>query len=138
MDNRDLITITTKIAASYVSNNRVTVAEVPILIGYISEAFSKFGRPAVAIEPDPEPAVAVRSSVKADYIVCLEDGKKLKMLKRYLQINYDMTPDEYRAKWKLPPDYPMVAPSYSERRRQLANEIGLGHQPKGRAKRKTR
>ena len=86
------------------------------------------------VEPEPEPqqpAVSVRASVKPDHIVCLEDGKKLTMMRRYLMTNFGMTPDDYRAKWNLPKDYPMVAPNYSERRRALAKEIGLGSKGRG-------
>ena len=79
--------------------------------------------------PKLEPAVSIRASVKPDYLVCLEDGKKLKMLKRYLRTNYDMSPEEYRERWNLPADYPMVAPNYAEKRRELAKKIGLGRQP---------
>ena len=85
--------------------------------------------PAEEEEAAPEPAVSIRSSVKKDYIICLEDGKKLKMLKRYLRTNYDMSPEEYRERWNLPSDYPMVAPNYAEKRRELAKKIGLGRAP---------
>ena len=90
-----------------------------------------------APEPKPEPRVPIRSSIKPDFIVCLEDGKKLKMLKRHLATRYNLTPDQYRARWNLPADYPMVAPAYAEKRRELAKKIGLGRKPapkRGRAK----
>ncbi len=123
-----LITLTSDIVAAHLSNNNVAVEEVPTLIHNVFGALNGLGA-AEPVEERPEPAVPIRSSVKSDYIVCLEDGKKLKMLKRYLKTNFDMTPDEYRARWGLPADYPMVAPAYAERRRELAKEIGLGRKP---------
>jgi predicted transcriptional regulator len=92
----------------------------------VHAALSGLATPAAAPEVKPEPAVSVRSSIKPDYIICLEDGKKLKMLKRHLMTHYQMTPEDYRAKWGLPADYPMVAPNYAEQRRSLAKKIGLG------------
>ncbi|MCB2084133.1 MAG: MucR family transcriptional regulator [Sphingomonadaceae bacterium] len=124
-----LITLTSDIVAAHLSNNNVDVDAVPTLITNVYQALAGLGQEAAAEEPRPEPAVAIRSSIKPDYIVCLEDGKKLKMLKRYLRTNYDMTPEEYRARWGLPADYPMVAPNYAERRRELAKKIGLGRKP---------
>ena len=122
----ELLGLTAEIVAAHVANNRVATNEVSGLISAVHGALSELAAPAPASAPAPEPAVPVRSSVKNDYIVCLEDGKKLKMLKRYLRTNYDMTPDDYRAKWNLPRDYPMVAPAYAEQRRGLAQKIGLG------------
>ncbi|MEM6858363.1 MAG: MucR family transcriptional regulator [Pseudomonadota bacterium] len=124
-----LITLTSDIVAAHVSNNDVAVDDVPSLITNVFGALSGLGEEAEAVEERPEPAVSVRASVKPDYIVCLEDGKKLKMLKRYLRTNYEMTPEEYRARWNLPSDYPMVAPNYAEKRRDLAKKIGLGRKP---------
>jgi|DeeseametaMP1893_FD_contig_31_903733_length_500_multi_12_in_0_out_0_1 predicted transcriptional regulator len=124
-----LITLTSDIVAAHVSNNSVSVDEVPTLISNVYSALSGLGGETTASEAPPEPAVPIRSSVKKDYIVCLEDGKKMKMLKRHLKTAYDMTPDEYRARWNLPSDYPMVAPSYAEKRRELAVKIGLGRKP---------
>ncbi len=123
-----LITFTSDIVAAHVSNNNVTVDEVPQLIASVYGALSSASTSTTEQAP-PEPAVPIRSSIKPDYIVCLEDGKKLKMLKRYLRTNYDMTPDDYRARWGLPSDYPMVAPNYAEKRRKLAKKIGLGRKP---------
>jgi predicted transcriptional regulator len=123
-----LITLTSDIVAAHVSNNSVSVDEVPVLISNIYGALASLGA-APVVEEKPEPAVPIRSSVKPDYIVCLEDGKKLKMLKRHLMTAFGMTPAEYRARWGLPADYPMVAPDYAERRRVLAKEIGLGRKP---------
>ena len=132
-----LITLTSDIVAAHVANNDVTVEDVPGLITNVFDALSGLGQDKEVAEERPEPAVSIRASVKPDYIVCLEDGKKLKMLKRYLRTNYDMTPEEYRARWNLPSDYPMVAPNYAEKRRDLAKKIGLGRKPgSGRGRRK--
>lgn len=124
-----LITLTSDIVAAHVSNNSVTVDDVPALITNVYSALSSLDIGATEEEAPPEPAVSIRASIKPDYIVCLEDGKKLKMLKRYLRTNYDMTPEQYRERWGLPADYPMVAPNYAETRRKLAKEIGLGRKP---------
>ncbi len=131
-----LITLTSDIAAAHVSNNDVAVEEVPELIQNIYGALASLGKKAEVEEAPPEPAVSIRSSVKPDYIVCLEDGKKMKMLKRHLKTQYDMSPEEYRARWNLPADYPMVAPNYAEKRRELAKKIGLGRKPGQRRGRK--
>jgi predicted transcriptional regulator len=124
--NEMLITLTADIVAAHVSNNSVAVSDLPVLIGNVHAALAGLGGAPVVPEARQEPAVSVRSSIKADYIVCLEDGKKLKMLKCHLMTHYKMTPDDYRAKWNLPADYPMVAPNYAEQRRTLAKKIGLG------------
>lgn len=124
-----LITLTSDIVAAHLSNNNVDVDAVPSLITNVYGALSGLGEEPAPVEERPEPAVSVRASVKPDYIVCLEDGKKLKMLKRYLRTNYNMTPEEYRQRWNLPSDYPMVAPNYAEKRRDLAKKIGLGRKP---------
>ena len=121
-----LVTLTADIVAAHVSNNSVAVSDLPVLIQNVHGALTGLGRPAPAPEVKQEPAVSIRASVKPDYIVCLEDGKKLKMLKRHLMTHYQMTPEQYRAKWNLPADYPMVAPNYAEQRRSLAKKIGLG------------
>lgn len=121
-----LITLTSDIVAAHVSNNSVAVSDLPVLIQNVYGALSGLRLDVVPAQPKPEPAVSIRSSVKPDFIVCLEDGKKLKMLKRHLMTHYQMTPDDYRAKWGLPADYPMVAPNYAEQRRNLAKKIGLG------------
>jgi predicted transcriptional regulator len=127
-DNGDdmLLTLTADIVAAHVSNNSVAVNDLPTLIQNVHQALSGISPSAAADEVKPEPAVSVRSSIKPDYIVCLEDGKKLKMLKRHLMTHYSMTPDDYRRKWGLNADYPMVAPNYAEQRRKLAKAIGLG------------
>ena len=124
-----LITLTSDIVAAHVSNNNVDVAEVPTLISNVYSALSGLGGTETE-EEKPEPAVPIRSSVKKDYIVCLEDGKKLKMLRRHLKTSYDMTPEQYRERWGLAADYPMVAPNYAKKRSQLAKQIGLGKRGK--------
>lgn len=121
-----ILELTADIVTAHVSNNSVAAADVPALIKSVFGALSKTAEPLAVDVPQPEPAVSIRSSVKPDYIVCLEDGKKMKMLKRYLRTNFDMTPEQYRTKWNLPRDYPMVAPNYAEKRRTLAQSIGLG------------
>ena len=121
-----LITLTADIVSAHVSNNSVAVSDLPILIQNVHNALSTLGDTLVEPEARQEPAVSIRASVKPDYVVCLEDGKKLKMLKRHLMTHYQLTPDQYRAKWNLPADYPMVAPNYAEQRRSLAKKIGLG------------
>lgn len=121
-----LVTLTADIVAAHVSNNSVSVSDLPTLIANVHGALAGLGHAAVEPEVKQEPAVSIRASVKPDYIVCLEDGKKLKMLKRHLMTHYQMTPEQYRAKWNLPADYPMVAPNYAEQRRSLAKKIGLG------------
>jgi len=127
--NETLITLTSDIVAAHVSNNDVAVADVATLINNVYGALAALGTAAPAPEIMPEPAVSIRASIKPDYIVCLEDGKKLKMLKRHLMTHFNMTPDEYRVRWGLPADYPMVAPNYAETRRELAKKIGLGRKP---------
>ena len=121
-----LLTLTADIVAAHVSNNSVAVNDLPNLIQNVHGALSGISQSSSAPEPKPEPKVSIRSSIKPDYIVCLEDGKKLKMLKRHLMTHYNMTPEQYRQKWGLSPDYPMVAPNYAEQRRTLAKSIGLG------------
>ncbi|HEX4801741.1 MAG TPA: MucR family transcriptional regulator [Sphingomicrobium sp.] len=121
-----LLTLTADIVAAHVSNNSVAVNDLPNLIENVHKALRGISATSAAPEAKPEPKVSIRSSVKPDYIVCLEDGKKLKMLKRHLMTHYSMTPEQYRAKWGLSADYPMVAPNYAEQRRTLAKSIGLG------------
>lgn len=121
-----LMTLTADIVAAHVSNNSVAVSDMPTLIANVHAALVGLSAHTPAPEVRAEPAVSIRASIKPDYIVCLDDGKKLKMLKRHLMTHYGMTPDEYRAKWGLPSDYPMVSPNYAEQRRGLAIKIGLG------------
>ncbi|HNW18919.1 MAG TPA: MucR family transcriptional regulator [Sphingorhabdus lacus] len=133
-----LITLTADIVAAHVSNNSVAVSDVPTLIGNVHAALAGLSNEVAAPEVVLEPAVPVRTSIKRDYIICLEDGKKLKMLKRHLMTHYGMTPDDYRAKWGLAADYPMVAPAYAEQRRVLAKAIGLGRAPGSGRKKKVK
>lgn len=121
-----LLTLTADIVAAHVSNNSVAVNDIPNLIQNVHQALSEISAEKSAAEEKPEPKVSIRSSVKPDYIVCLECGKKQKMLKRHLMTSHGMTPAEYRQKWGLSSDYPMVAPNYAEQRRTLAKSIGLG------------
>ena len=124
-----LITLTSDIVAAHVSNNSVGVDESPTLIQNVYGALAGLGGRPRRPKPSREPAVSIRASVKHDHIVCLEDGKKMKMLKRHLMTDHGLTPDEYRARWGLAADYPMVAPDYAEKRRDLAKKIGLGRKP---------
>lgn len=123
----DILKLATEIVAAYVSNNPIPVSEVPAMIKSVHSTLGGLGGALQGEAPTAQkPAIAVKRSVNPDYIVCLEDGKKLKMLKRYLRSNYSMTPEEYRAKWGLPADYPMVAPNYAAQRSEFAKKIGLG------------
>jgi predicted transcriptional regulator len=122
----DIVSIAADIVAAYVSNNQVPVGELPKLIGDIHAALHGIGTPATEPEVKQEPAVAIRKSITSDYIICLEDGKKFKSLKRHIRVHYNLSPDDYRQKWNLPADYPMVAPSYAAIRSAMAKSIGLG------------
>lgn len=125
IEKMELLALTTDIVTSHLSRNPVDASDISGLIKDVYATLSTVG----AAEPDadrPQPAVSIRKSIHPDYIVCLEDGKKLKMLKRHLKTSYDMTPDDYRQRWGLPSDYPMVAPNYANQRRDLAKKIGLG------------
>lgn len=124
-DSREILALTTQIVTAHVSHNTVSADELPKLLQQIFETLlgiDRNGQTAIA----PKGAVSVSKSITPDYIICLEDGKKLKMLKRHLKTAFNMTPDEYRTRWGLPSDYPMVAPNYAKRRRKLAKAIGLG------------
>ena len=125
-DLSELLTLTVDIVASHVSNNGVPVSELPQLIQHVYTALAELGKEAAPPAAKLHPAVPIRKSITPDYIFCLEDGKKLKMLKRHLKTAYDLTPDQYRERWGLASDYPMVAPNYAEQRRDLAKKIGLG------------
>jgi predicted transcriptional regulator len=122
----DLLALTTEIVAAHVSNNTVAVSDLPLLINQVYQSLSSIGAAQPIAADRPQPAVNPKKSVTPDYIVCLEDGKKLKMLKRHLKTAYNMSPEEYRDRWGLPADYPMVAPNYAKQRSRLAKEIGLG------------
>ncbi len=127
VDRSKLLTLTVDIVAAHVSANAIAAADVPALIASVHGALAGLGRPADPADvPVLKPAVAVRASIKPDYLVCLEDGKQFKMLKRHLMKAYGLTPDEYRAKWNLPADYPMVAPAYAAKRSMMAKANGLG------------
>ena len=124
----DLLSLTAQIVSSHVANNTVSAGELPQLIGEVYQSLAGLGREPEPREEEqrPTPAVPIRKSVHDDYIICLEDGKKLKMLKRHLKTAYNMTPEEYRERWGLPADYPMVAPNYAKARSDLAKQMGLG------------
>ncbi len=133
----ELLEHTTRIVAAHVANNPIAAAELPSVIATVHQALATLGPEEAAAKP--KPAVPIKQSVKPEYIVCLDDGKKLKMLKRHLRTAYNMTPAEYRERWGLPRDYPMVAPNYAKQRSALAKKIGLGRKPgtKVNARRKT-
>ena len=122
--------MTTDVVSAYVGNNATATNQIPDLIQDRTHSLNALGE-AHAAEAVPKPAVPVRRSLTPEYLVCLEDGKKLKMLKRYLRTTYDMSPEEYRQKWGLPADYPMVAPNYAKRRSEFAKRIGLGRRGRG-------
>jgi predicted transcriptional regulator len=129
LSSTDLMRLTSDIVSAYVGRNALGVAGVPDMLTQVYQALSRLGEPDAVQAPAPQrqrPAVPVARSIQQDHIVCLEDGKKLKMLKRYLRARFDLSPEEYRRKWGLPADYPMVAPAYAERRSAFAKEIGLG------------
>lgn len=123
-----LLGLTSQIVSAFASKNSISAADLPSLIKSVHQSLSALGQPQEAAEPpaDLKPAVPVRKSVTPDYIICLEDGKKLKMLKRHLKSSYGLSPDDYRAKWGLPADYPMTAPNYAKARSEMAVKIGLG------------
>ena len=127
-----LTELTSEIVAAYVSNNPIAAAQLPELITSTFQTVNSLSASESSPEPEPkEPAVSVKKSIRDDHLVCLECGKKFKSLKRHLMSHHGLTPDEYRARWNLKSDYPMVAPAYAERRSKLAKEIGLGRKPKG-------
>lgn len=124
--SNELMALTTDIVASHVANNTVDATELPALIESVYQTLNGLQQGSSASMTRPKPAVPIKKSITPEFIVCLEDGKKLKMLKRHLKSQYDMTPEEYRERWGLGADYPMVAPNYAEQRRELAKKIGLG------------
>ncbi|MCY0146305.1 MucR family transcriptional regulator [Hoeflea sp. G2-23] len=129
-----LIELTAEIVAAYVSNNSVAANDLPNVISQVHAALGGATTPVEEVVEKPKPAVPVRRSVQNDYLICLEDGQKFKSLKRHLMTHYGLTPEQYREKWELPADYPMVAPSYAEARSRLAKEMGLGQKRKRAAK----
>lgn len=132
----DLLELTADVVSAYVAKNPVTASSLPDLIASVNASLRSLGAPAA--EPAPTPAVNPKRSVYPDYIVCLEDGKRFKSLKRHIMTHYGITPDEYRAKWDLPRDYPMVAPNYAAARSALAKKMGLGRKPKAKPAKKAR
>ncbi|MCK5273171.1 MAG: MucR family transcriptional regulator [Alphaproteobacteria bacterium] len=135
LNPEELLSLTSDIVAAHVSNNTVAVTDLPGLIEQVYKTLSSVGGAGDAAADRPTPAVPIKKSITPDFIICLEDGKKLKMLKRHLKTAYDMTPDDYRERWGLPSDYPMVAPNYAKQRSKLAKAIGLGTQQRKRKKR---
>lgn len=125
-NHNELLTLTSDIVSSYLSANTVPAAEIPALIERIYKTLSNVNAPSGASADRPQPAVPIKKSITPDYIICLEDGKKLKMLKRHLKSAYNLTPEEYRERWGLSADYPMTAPNYADKRSKLAKSIGLG------------
>ncbi|MFZ5932101.1 MAG: MucR family transcriptional regulator [Pseudomonadota bacterium] len=132
MENKNaLIDMTAEIVSAYVGNNEISAAELPSLIQQVYVSLADVSQGVALTDNEPlKPAIAVKRSISSDYIVCLEDGKKFKSLKRHLRAHYDMSPDEYRTKWGLPKDYPMVAPNYAQARSTLAKQMGLGQKSK--------
>ncbi|WP_026381210.1 MucR family transcriptional regulator [Afifella pfennigii] len=127
IQNDNLIELTADIVSAYVSNNTIAAGDISGLIGNIYQALQTTAEGGAEPEPEPQkPAVPVRKSITPDFIICLEDGKKFKSLKRHLRTHYDLSPEEYRDKWGLPADYPMVAPNYAKARSELAKQMGLG------------
>jgi predicted transcriptional regulator len=126
-DKAEIIEMTAEIVAAYVENNNISTGDLPALIQSVHRALSSVASGAEAVEAAPkEPAVPVRRSITADFLICLEDGRKFKSLKRHLRTKYNMSPEDYRAKWGLAKDYPMVAPNYAKARSDLAKQMGLG------------
>lgn len=129
--DKDILALTAEIVAAHVANNKVEVEALPNLIQNVYKTLADAGNgPSVTLGAKPTPAVTIKQSVRPDYIVCLEDGKKLKMMKRHLKTTYNLTPEQYRERWGLPADYPMVAPNYARQRSKLAKDIGLGSKTK--------
>jgi len=132
IDKAEILSLTSEIVSSHVANNSVSLADLPDLIQSVFAKLTDLADGHVAEVADLVPAVPIKKSISPDFIICLEDGKKLKMLKRHLMTAYGLTPEEYRARWGLKPDYPMVAPNYAKKRQDLARKIGLGRKPKAR------
>ncbi len=126
ISHEELLSLTTEIVASYVSNNTLPSIEIPLTIERVYKSLASVGQDVDLVADRPQPVVPIKKSITPDYLICLEDGKKLKMLKRHLKTAYDMSPEDYRERWGLPLDYPMVAPNYAKQRSQLAKDIGLG------------
>jgi predicted transcriptional regulator len=135
-NHTDLLNLTSEIVASYLTGNTVPASDIPALIERIYKTLANVNAPVGGLGERPQPAVSIKKSVTPDYIICLEDGKKLKMLKRHLRSAYGLTPEAYRERWGLSSDYPMVAPNYAEKRSRLAKNIGLGKRRRGTRKAK--
>lgn len=132
--SRDLTMLTANVVSAYLSNNSLPIRELPSFIRQIYAALMGLGVPVEEVSEKPIPAVPIKKSIMPDYIVCLEDGQKLKMLKRHLKASFNLTPEQYRERWDLPADYPMVAPNYATQRSSLAKKIGLGTRSRRRTK----
>jgi predicted transcriptional regulator len=130
--NQDLLGLTAEIVSAHVSNNPVSISDLPNLIQEVYRTLANMGQPVVVVAEKPQPAVPIKKSVTPEFLICLEDGKKLKMLKRHIKTAFNLTPDQYREKWGLDSSYPMVAPNYTKHRSSLAKRIGLGTKPRGR------
>lgn len=138
-DDSIILKMTAEVVASYVGNNPISHEQLPDLITSVHRSFQSVEQPQAAEPEEPKkPAVSIRKSITPEFLICLEDGKKLKMLKRHLRTTYSLTPEEYRAKWNLPSDYPMVAPNYAAQRSQFAKKIGLGRRPEVKTTRRRR
>ena len=132
-DKAEIIDLTTEIVSAYVGHNNVSTTELPTLIHQVFDALANAAKTTGrSVTEKAEPAISIRKSVTPDYLICLEDGKKFKSLKRHLRTHYNLGPDEYREKWGLPADYPMVAPNYAQARSRLAKKMGLGQNSRGR------
>jgi predicted transcriptional regulator len=129
--NQDILGLTAEIVSAHVSNNPVSISDLPNLIQDVYRTLANMGQPAPPPAEKPQPAVPIKKSITPEYLICLEDGRKLKMLKRHLKTAFNLSPDQYREKWGLPADYPMVAPNYTKHRSSLAKKIGLGTKPRG-------
>ena len=134
VSKEDILRMATDIVSSYVSRNQTPSDQLPELIVTVYESLAGAGTMDQSAETKQKPAVSIRRSITPDYVICLEDGQKLKMLKRYIRTNYNLTPEEYKSKWNLPHDYPMVAPNYAKKRSEFAKNIGLGKNNKKRTK----
>ena len=131
-ETNDLLELTTEIVSSHVANNPVAIQDIPDLIRQVYDTLTSINQSPSGQADRPQPAVPIKRSITPDHIICLEDGRKLKMLKRHLKTAYNMTPEDYRERWGLPADYPMVAPNYARQRSNLAKKIGLGRKPRRR------
>jgi len=124
--NSNLLELTAKVVANHLSNNNVDTKDIPALIKQVYKTMEQLNGSSASMTSSVQPAVPIEDSIKPDYIVCLEDGKRLKMMKRYLRTKYNLSPEDYKKRWNLPPDYPLVAPNYAQKRQELARSIGLG------------